>query len=75
MPGNNARTKQEKQEDEAVTKAARDEAQLGFLPDPSAALVVELRRGDGACWSSSFRPPHLRASTSTSRRWIAPRNQ
>jgi len=58
-----------------VTKAARDEAQLGFLPDPSAALVVELRRGDGACWSSSFRPPHLRASTSTSRRWIAPRKQ
>jgi len=44
MPGNNARTKQEKQEDEAVTKAARDEAKI-TLPSPEsmAKLLKDIK--------------------------------
>jgi len=44
MPGNNARTKQEKQEDEAVTKAARDKAKI-TLPSPEsmAKLLKDIK--------------------------------
>lgn len=52
-----------------AAKAKGTELDLPSLPPASAQLVVELRHGDGVCWSSSFAAGDLVQESATTRRY------